>query len=311
MERAEMAKKGDGKTQEMSFVNQLRSEWATYRVHRDVLSNVRTIVADHHTLLGYLNKYVGIPVSTARLLEVGCGQTAVQTALFQVEGGHATGIDIEVPSCRMSFQLLIKIARCNGIKRALKSLIRHVLFDKRLFLELSKEYGHPVLSNHVDARVMDATSMAFDPESFDFVYSRNVFEHIEDVSSAVREMLRVLKPSGAAVIFIHLFPSLSGGHCWDRAAAERSSKIVPPWDHLRENKFPANTYLNRLTLQQYREIFRTFAIVAEEKIVKLSEDFLPKEIEKELAGKGYSKDDLLTNTVTFVMKKRIPGLKGP
>lgn len=46
----------------------------------------------------------------------------------------------------------------------------------------------------------DATQMKFDDESFDFVYSFHVLEHIPDYQSALREMHRVLKPKGGYLI---------------------------------------------------------------------------------------------------------------
>lgn len=290
----------------MSFADRLRSFWQIYCRHRNVLFNVKVMVDDHANLRGYFNRYVNIPINTARLLELGCGQTAVQTALFRADGALITGIDAEIPSGEMNFRLFVRIIKHSGMGRALKSLIRHVVFDRRLFSELSREYGRPVVCDNLDLRVMDAASMVFDPESFDFIYSKNVFEHLKDVPSAVRELLRVLKPSGVAVICIHLFPSLSGGHCLEWANYWQPSKRVPPWDHLRENKHPADIYLNKLTIRQYREILQSFSTVVEETTVEKGENFLSKEIETELREKGYSRHDLLTNTVTFVIRKKLP-----
>lgn len=47
----------------------------------------------------------------------------------------------------------------------------------------------------------------FDAESFDFLMSYQVLEHVEDLESAAREMFRVLRPGGTAV---HLYPA---HHC--------------------------------------------------------------------------------------------------
>ncbi|MEO0094108.1 MAG: methyltransferase domain-containing protein, partial [candidate division WOR-3 bacterium] len=94
---------------------------------------------------------------------------------------------------------------------------------------------------------------------FDFVFSRAVFEHINDVPAAVKEVNRVLSLNGIAVISIHLFPSLSGGHHLEWARPDQSpSTKVPPWDHLRDNNYPVDVYLNKLTINQYREIFRLY-----------------------------------------------------
>lgn len=46
----------------------------------------------------------------------------------------------------------------------------------------------------------DATRMAFDDETFDFVYSFHALEHIPDYRGALHEIHRVLKPSGGYMI---------------------------------------------------------------------------------------------------------------
>jgi len=42
----------------------------------------------------------------------------------------------------------------------------------------------------------------FDPQSLDLVYTMNVLEHIEDDLAALRELHRVLRPSGRLVIYV-------------------------------------------------------------------------------------------------------------
>lgn len=48
--------------------------------------------------------------------------------------------------------------------------------------------------------VMDAQSLAFEDESFDKLYSFHCIEHIPDLPRAFREMDRVLKPGGRALL---------------------------------------------------------------------------------------------------------------
>jgi SAM-dependent methyltransferase len=54
---------------------------------------------------------------------------------------------------------------------------------------------------------MDITSMPFDAESFDAVICSHVLEHVPDDRLALREILRVLRPGGQAVLMIPLDPS--------------------------------------------------------------------------------------------------------
>lgn len=48
-----------------------------------------------------------------------------------------------------------------------------------------------------------AYRLPFDDGTFDFVYSNSVLEHVEDLSSALAEVHRVMKPGAAS---LHLFP---------------------------------------------------------------------------------------------------------
>ncbi len=292
--------------QKISIRDKMRSAIAIYRAHKNkIFSDVKTVIAYHEKLTGYLYKYTGLAAKEARILDLGCGQTAAQTILFHTDGARVIGIDIEVPTYKMNIPIFFRVVKLNGVERALKSLARHLLFDKEFFLKLSEEYGKPLVFENIDVRIVDAKSMMFESSSFDLIFSTAVFEHIDDVLGAVKEVDRVLKPSGIGMISIHLFPSMSGGHCLEWIFPDRfSSSKIPPWDHLRDNKYSPNTYLNKLTINQYRDIFRSCTNVIEEETVKEGEKFLSKELELELGKKGYSKEDLLTRAVTFFIKKR-------
>lgn len=245
------------------------------------------------------------PLARARILDLGCGQTATQTALFAADGATATGIDIEIPTFSMGPRTFVRTLRRNGPERAFKSLARHMLFDGRLFRGLSREYGKAVTFDTLDVRVMDATAMDFADSTFDFVDSMAVFEHISDVPAAVRELNRVLKPGGIAVITPHLFPSLSGGHnlewLWPD---EQPGESVPPWDHLRDNRYPAGAYMNKMKLAEYRQHFHAGLDVVDEALVVEGERYLTPALEAELGASGYAREDLLTRTITFFARKK-------
>lgn len=115
----------------------------------------------------------------------------------------------------------------------------------------------------------------------------------------------MLRPSGIAIVTPHLFASLSGGHnlAWHYPLKKGAEK-VPPWDHLRDCQFPANAYLNGLKLQDYRVAFAAMDVAREELGTEGGERYLTPEIEQELIAKGYSREDLLTCTVTFFARKR-------
>jgi SAM-dependent methyltransferase len=93
-------------------------------------------------------------------------------------------------------------------------------------------------------------------ESFDLIASNAVVEHVADVSGFAAEVWRLLVAGGYFYAIIHNFYSLSGGHNLEWAYPdENPSSRVPPWDHLRQNRFPSWTYLNRLKPEEYREAF--------------------------------------------------------
>ena len=52
-------------------------------------------------------------------------------------------------------------------------------------------------------RVADAERLDFPDNSFDFVYSHGVLHHTPDTTAAVREIHRVLRPGGKAVIMLY------------------------------------------------------------------------------------------------------------
>jgi SAM-dependent methyltransferase len=293
-------------TTRLPLRSKLESGLAIFRAHRrGEFSNAPGSVSDYRELVGYLERYAGVPVKGARVLDIGCGQTGTLSLLFRAEGAHVTGIDIEVPTLRMGLRTFAEVWHRNGAERAFKSLVRHLLFDSKFIRELGQELGRPVPIDGLDLQVMDASRMEFEDSTFDFVHSMAVFEHIDDVRRAILELNRVLKPSGIAVITPHLFASLSGGHnlewLWPD---EQGSDKVDPWDHLREKRHPANTFMNELRLSEYQSAFREIMEVVDEQLIVEGAHYLTKELEAELTAAGYSREDLLTRTVTFFARKR-------
>ncbi len=286
-----------------------RLRWAlgilrAYRVSN--LENADGQVIFHQKLSAIIKANLGPDLGGLRLLEIGCGQRASQTILFTADGLTATGIDVEVPTFRMTLGSLLQVLRANGWERGLKSILRHWLFDGQFFRRLSCQYGKPLPRDRVDVRLMSATHVEFPDNYFSFVYSSLVFEHIDDVPAAVREVNRVLKPQGRAWINVHLFPSLSGGHHpeWTDARRPPAHPRVPPWDHLQDNRYPAHSHLNRWRLTDYRKIFNTYLEVLEESQVMEMTGELSPGLEAILEAKGYTRKDLLTREVAFLCRKK-------
>jgi ubiquinone/menaquinone biosynthesis C-methylase UbiE len=70
-----------------------------------------------------------------------------------------------------------------------------------------------------DVRVENALDLSFDDNTFDGVYSIGVLHHTGDTAQAVREVHRVLKPNGRAVI-CHLYRRPSWFHFLSKLGRE-------------------------------------------------------------------------------------------
>jgi SAM-dependent methyltransferase len=101
-----------------------------------------------------------------RVLEIGCG-LGTDGAQFALAGADYTGIDLT--------EAAIELA-------------------KRRF-ELFKLPG--------TLRTADAENLDFADESFDLVYSHGVLHHTPDIAAAVREIHRVLRQGGRAVVMLY------------------------------------------------------------------------------------------------------------
>lgn len=101
-----------------------------------------------------------------QVLEIGCGM-GTDGAQFAKAGANYTGIDLT--------DAAVELAR------------------KRF--EVSGLKG--------EFRVADAERLDFPDASFDLVYSHGVLHHTPDIEAAVREIHRVLKPGGRAIVMLY------------------------------------------------------------------------------------------------------------
>ena len=101
-----------------------------------------------------------------RVLEIGCG-IGTDGAQFAKAGADYTGVDLT--------EAAIGLARKNFELRGL----------------------------HGEFRVADAENLDFAISSFDLVYSHGVLHHTPETARAVREIHRVLKPGGRAIVMLY------------------------------------------------------------------------------------------------------------
>ena len=174
-------------------------------------------------------------------------------------------------------------------------------------------------------RVSDAENLDFTDESFDIVYSHGVLHHTPDIEAAVREVHRVLKPGGRAIVMLYHRGSYNyrvGIRVLRRAGAgllrsEGGIKIVnrltgEPVESLREHaaslrnaqgQFSGAELLNQSTdgagnplarvysRRAARELFRDFrevelrAYFLNKRFIPLVGNLLPRPIESMLASR--------------------------
>src|SRR5438309_4220848 len=223
-----------------------------------------------------------------RVLEIGCGM-GTDGAQFAQAGADYTGVDLT--------DAAIELAR------------------KRF--ELSGLPGN--------FQVADAENLEFPDESFDVVYSHGVLHHTPDTARAVREIHRVLKPGGRAIVMLYHRGSYNyrvGIRMLRRAGAgllrtEGGIRIVnrltgEPVESLREHaaslrnangNFSSAELLNQSTdgagnplarvysRREARELFKDFrtielrAYFLNKRFIPLLGNLLPRSIESALASR--------------------------
>lgn len=196
-----------------------------------------------------------------RVLDLGCGQRYSFALQCAAAGARVTALDVDYvrpDSLPLAFQ---RMWRHNGLKRAAKSTMRRVLFDPQYYRLLESHAGKPLREGRstIEFVVADPTGTSYPlpSSSFDLIVSNAVLEHVRDVPRYAGEVARLLADGGYFYAIIHNFYSLSGGHHMEWAFPdEHPSKSVPPWDHLRDNRFPAWVYLNRQRPEDFQGAFR-------------------------------------------------------
>ncbi len=273
----------------MSLAQKIRVARELFAYHRS--RSAAFAEHDYHDVYGAtrerLERALGRPVAGMRVLDIGCGQRTPASLLFAAAGNTVAGIDTELITPGPGPISFLRVWRANGLERAAKTLVRQILFDPAYDRRLSELAGKRLSRRALDLRCLSVAALPFDDASFDVVISNAVFEHLPDVPAALAQVARVLKPGGVCHIGIHLFPSLSGGHHMAWAFPDESvPEGIPPWDHLRENRFPAHVYLNRLRESDYQAAFAAApALELLEWVTARTEgeSLLTPEIERELA----------------------------
>ncbi|MBC9980732.1 class I SAM-dependent methyltransferase [Bradyrhizobium campsiandrae] len=254
----------------------------------------------------------------ARILELGFGQRPLRLILLQSLGYDARGIDLDQPLYRLNAVSVAALFRSNGSLRAIKSLVRRTIFDgseyRNLARFVSHRYGRQLTldaSALVTGDLADASAWRRAGERFDFIYSEDVFEHIprQALPQVISLMADAMEDHAIAVIAPMIFTGIAGGHDLDwyphRVDREDRSR-GPAWGHLTGENSPGDTFLNKVTRREFRDLFSSrFDIVREERVRgDLGRQHLTDERRQRLAS--YDEDELFSNKVRFVLRKKAP-----
>jgi hypothetical protein len=260
-----------------------------------------------------LRAHAGIGLGEAAVFEIGFGARPYRQMALQSMGVDVRGVDAEVPVLDGGPAELLGMLRRNGVERATKSLLRHLLFDRGERKALAATIRRRGYTPRLDSSrliIGDAGELELPAASVDLVFSEDVFEHIPRAAleRLVPRMALWLRPGGLALIRPNIFTGIVGGHLleWSRASLQEGERRrrSEPWEHLRKQRLAANTYLNEVTRAQYRELFAGSFEILEERVAQpdLGRQYLDQAARAELAE--WSEEELFSNQTMFVLRSR-------
>lgn len=252
----------------------------------------------------------------ARLVELGFGQRPLRLILLHSLGYNVRGIDLDQPLYEVNAKAIAALFKSNGTFRALKSLLRRMVFDRSEYQNLArfmlKQYGRKLAFDRnamVAGDLADAAVWARAGTPFDFIYSEDVFEHIprETLPQVVSLMADAMSDNAVAIITPMIFTGIAGGHDLDwypHRVDLADRRRGPAWGHLTGENKPGDTFLNRMSRKEFRELFAgRFDILQEDQIRgDLGRQYLTEE--RRLTLGAFDKGELFSNNVRFVLRKK-------
>ncbi|MES2834796.1 MAG: class I SAM-dependent methyltransferase [Pseudomonadota bacterium] len=283
---------------------------------RSATQDFQGLQSDINDYVNAARRHLGRPLEGLRMFEVGFGARPVSLCWIHSLGLDVRGIDLDAPVISFDWGQLLSVLKKNGIERAAKSLAREILVGDTEWKDAAAAFAkaNPGKTFVIPKHLMIIGDAA-EPEiwetigKLDFVYSENVFEHIprDRIPLILRQMALALAPDGLAYIRPHMFTGIAGGHDVDwypgRLQTDRK-RPSEPWEHLRRNRFVANTYLNKARIADYLELFSIDFDILE--YVKddgeWGRPFLTDELKAELSD--YSEEELMTDRMSFILKPK-------
>ena len=264
---------------------------------------------------GYQAMYegsTGLPFKQAAMFEVGYGARPLRLLALTSMELNARGIDLDAPMLRASPAGLLRVLKTNGWLRFVKSTVRALVFDaheRRALDQVLSRRGHRLQVLPERFLVGDVAAVSLAPESIDFIYSEDVFEHIprDALDGVCASLAQALTYQGMALISPAVFTGLGGGHLvewYPNTLNQDTERRSEPWEHLRQRRFVADCFLNEMRLHDYQQLFeRHFQVEAVHNLqAGHGRALLTEDVREELAD--YSIDELLCDKWRFVLRKK-------
>jgi SAM-dependent methyltransferase len=155
-----------------------------------------------------------------------------------IDVGHPPRWNARCACCgsRERHRLLWLWATAGGINRLTGKRILHFAPEKSLRRALSGNPGYETadLAQRGVTHQVDITRLPMPSETYDIMIANHVLEHVDNDRQAMRELFRVLKPGGVALVTVPINPSRDSSY--DDAAitdpADRQAHFNAP-DHRR------------------------------------------------------------------------------
>ena len=113
-------------------------------------------------------------------------------------------------------------------------------------------------------QVQDITKTTFEDNTFDIIFCSRVLEHIEDDKKAMRELFRILKPNGFAILQVPLYQEHNGIKLettyedFSITSPEGRTIAFGQSDHVR--KYEKNDYVKRLKDSGFNVVEDNFSL---------------------------------------------------
>ncbi|MFZ1964960.1 MAG: hypothetical protein WAU78_16115 [Roseiarcus sp.] len=298
----------------VSLMDRYRTLVDLFQMYRQggACANIEDLCADFNRIDACTKAQIGRSFETLNAVEIGFGAKPYRIIYFNARGVNTFGIDMDRPIVNGSPIDLWGIARKNGLLRAAKSGFRFHLFERQARQAFLNQIhaSNPTFAFDTKRLIVGnaGTCAPWDQICVqpDVIYSFRVFEHIdpESLESLIKILHQHLHRSAVMYIVITVYTGIIGNHLteWYPHRLHELNKRSHPWEHLRRNRFHADTYLNKLTRRQYADLFSSyFEILTNEPVIPdLGREFLTDDVRYELAK--YDEYELLSNDCLFVLR---------